>query len=393
DCASLGLTDLQAAGPLQIRINEEDREPQFFGELKELLFWNDVGVRYTWRLRQFHTLPDRYTDLQLPADQLHLLTSSWLSDESWAHYYACGVTVATQDDLNGINAGIPPSNTATITGTGYYDPPDAWTDPADLLRVKFWYDVRTAEDIYVNQRTLAGTEFVIDLDQGWNLISFPILPFEPSIEAVLAPIGGMYDRVLGFHCGVGGLSYDPSLPPGISTLHQMDGYHGYWIRMNSSATLTVRGWLLPVSTPLYLCQGWNLVSYLPDVPLPVPDALDSIDGFYTVVLGFDGGGLSYYPDLPPGMNTLQTMERGFGYWIRMTQPGTLVYPSGIFLSEEVAPNAEPLLDGVTPSTEWPRSSARWAAYRWRPARWCRPLTRRATWPARPRWGPSPGGSP
>jgi len=98
DCASLGLADLQAADPVQIRINDEDRDPQFFGELKELLYWNGDASRYTWRLRQFHTLPDRYTDLQLPADQLHLLTSSWLSAESWAHYYACGLTVATQDD-------------------------------------------------------------------------------------------------------------------------------------------------------------------------------------------------------------------------------------------------------------------------------------------------------
>ena len=354
DCASLGLNDLRAAGPLRIRIREEARDPQFFGELKELLFWNTPTTRYTWRLRQFRTLPDLYTELQLPPEQLYLLTSSWLSDQSWAHYYSCDDPPPyDQNGLNGLNPGIPISNTATITGTGYYDPPDNWTDPGQLLRVKFWYDPRTAEDLYVNRRTLAGTEFTLNLRQGWNLISFPILPFDPSIQAVLNPIGGLYDRVLGFHCGVGGLSYDPSLPPGISTLHQMDGYHGYWIRMNSSATLTVRGWPLPVGTPLYLCQGWNLVSYLPSVPLPVADALASINGFYTVVLGFNGGGLSYYPDLPPGMNTLQTMEQGFGYWIRTTRAGTLVYPAGTMLSaEEVLPNAEPLLEGVIPSTEW-----------------------------------------
>ncbi|MGQ9585729.1 MAG: hypothetical protein ACUVXG_10050 [Anaerolineae bacterium] len=349
DCASVGYADIRAASPVRIRINEEDRDPQFFGELKELKY----GI--SWRLRQFHTLPDRYTDLALPADQLHLLTSSWLSTESWAHYYACGETVTTQDGLAALNPGIPISNSATITGTGYYDPQmeEPTEVPTDTLRVKFWYDPRTAEDIYVNQRTLTGAEYTLNLDQGLNLFSFPILPFDPDITSVLAPIAGQYVRTWTMHCGVGGLTYDPALPPGINNLHQMDGYHGYWIRMNSSATLTVRGWPIPVGTPLYLCSGWNFVSYLPSTVLPVADALNSISGFYQVVNGFDGGGLSYYPDLPPGMNTLQNMERGFGYEIRMTRAGTLVYPAGtLLLAEEVLPNAEPMLEGINPSSEW-----------------------------------------
>ncbi|NLE75909.1 MAG: hypothetical protein GX605_04055, partial [Chloroflexi bacterium] len=346
DCASLGLNDIRAASPMIIRINEEDRDPQFFGEIKELAYGT------AWRLRQFHTLPDQYTDLRLPREQLYLLTSSWLSEESLAHFYACGLDITTQDDLAGANAGIPLANSTTITGTGYYDPPDDWQDPAELLRVKMWYDPATAEDIYVNTRTLAGTEFTIDLDQGWNLISFPILPFDPSIAQVMSALGGLYDRVLGFHCGVGGLSYDPSLPAGISTLHQMDGYHGYWVRMNSAATLTVTGWRIPANSPLYLCQGWNLTSYLPNLPLPVSNALASLDPFYTVVLGFDGGGLSYYPDLPAGMNTLQNMAPGFGYWVRLNRNGTLAYPTGVAMAAEALPNAVSLLDGVTPSTQW-----------------------------------------
>jgi len=76
-----------------------------------------------------------------------------------------------------------------------------------------------------------------------------------------------------------------------------------------------------------LDAGWNLVSYLPRSPMAVADALQSIDGQYTAVLGYDQGALSYYPDIDPSFNTLHTMESLFGYWIRMTQPAMLQYPT------------------------------------------------------------------
>jgi len=68
------------------------------------------------------------------------------------------------------------------------------------------------------------------------------------------------------------------------------------------------------------------VSYLPRQPLAVPDALQSIDGQYFAVLGFEQGALSYYPHLDPSFNTLSTMKPLYGYWIKMGQAGTLQYP-------------------------------------------------------------------
>jgi hypothetical protein len=73
--------------------------------------------------------------------------------------------------------------------------------------------------------------------------------------------------------------------------------------------------------------GWNLVSYLPRQALPVTQALQSIEGQYSAVLGFDQGALSYYPDLDPIFNTLNILEPMHGYWIRMTEAGTLRYPT------------------------------------------------------------------
>jgi len=111
--------------------------------------------------------------------------------------------------------------------------------------------------------------------------------------------------------------------------------------------------------------------------LSVTVALSGIAGSYTVVMGFDEGGLSYYPDLPPEFNTLHVMEPQHGYWIRTTEPVTLVYSTTVGLAtagvgesrsdstEDGLPlaslpvYAQPLLlremlrqNGVTASTTW-----------------------------------------
>ena len=206
--------------------------------------------------------------------------------------------------------------------------------------MKFWYDPNDNEDVYVNQFTSTPAVRSFNLHQGWNLISFDVFPYAPAIADVLSDVAGMYDRVLAFDChgGTPGLSYYPDLPM-LSSLQHMDPYHGYWIHMTMNGTLEVEGTEIGDTTPQYLCEGWNLISYLPESPLPVSTALASIDGLYSVVLGWDNGALSYYPDLPPALNSLHQMEAGHGYWVKLTQAATLVYPDGfVALASDLQPN-------------------------------------------------------
>ena len=206
-----------------------------------------------------------------------------------------------------------------------------------------------------------GATVMISLQSGWNLISFNVLPPDENISTILAPIEGLYTVVLGFDGG--GLSYYPHLPPSMNTLQTLDPYHGYWIRMNSAGTLSITGDPVPFNTPLSLQSGWNLVSYLPDGSEPVSEALSTIDGLYTVVLGFDGVGLSYYPELPPEMNSLQSLDPLHGYWIRMNSAGTLTYPEPSQIptptptstpEEALPPTPTPLATATPTPTPGPR---------------------------------------
>jgi len=163
------------------------------------------------------------------------------------------------------------------------------------------------------------------LEPGWNLFSFNVIPADSNVEAVLASIDGLYSFVETFDGTI--LSYHPGFSLEENSLQVLGPYHGYWIKMEQAGTLSISGDPVEATTPLSLAEGWNMVSFLAEGPLPVSTALSSIDGLYTAVLGYDGQAISYYPSLPPEMNTLEFLRPGYGYRIEMSSEATLVYPS------------------------------------------------------------------
>ncbi len=227
----------------------------------------------------------------------------------------------------------------------------------------------------------------VPLVESWNLMSAYVNPFNTDASVVQLPIAGQYVVIQGFDGGA--QSYYPDLPPEVNTLKDMDAEHGYWIKTkpgggsfgsaqdrwmtadgaaNAVATLRVVGEKLAEDQAIDLDAGWNLVGYLPRQPLAVQDALQSIDGHYTAVLGYDQGALSYYPDIDPSFNTLHEMVSPFGYWIKMALSATLQYPTtvgdqalDIGHSRSPTPDTQYLISnireaeqaaGVTPTHTW-----------------------------------------
>lgn len=160
---------------------------------------------------------------------------------------------------------------------------------------------------------------VLAVAPGWNLFSTHIMPFDPSPQRFTIP-PAVFTRVL----GESGIYYEP-LEPQFQSLHTVDagrGYYGY-APIAVPVAVTVYGTMLP-DAPLPLHLGWNWVGYLPRVPLPVSEALQSIDGSYLRTLSLSK---VYVPGLPDGFSTLDELEPGQGYLIYMTEPGALVYPA------------------------------------------------------------------
>lgn len=139
----------------------------------------------------------------------------------------------------------------------------------------------------------------IPLAQGWNLISFqvgkciyeqqtPILSIidpnsviqieierKNSLKAWLlddqnSPIRdsadsnkvGEWQRITAFDEN-GGLLLDKDIPEFANSLHYLSCGYGYWIKMNESGFLLLKGRFISPDVILNLKKGWNLAGYIP----------------------------------------------------------------------------------------------------------------------------------
>ena len=165
----------------------------------------------------------------------------------------------------------------------------------------------------------------IPLREGSNLISFDVTPTNPAIRQVLASIIGDVEIVRTFDGQ--GRSFDPDISEEFQNdLTTLGPTLGYIITMKRANTLVVTG-LEKCDNVIQLREGVNLISYLPDFAQAPRFALQSIDGKYTIVRAFENGqGQTFDPALPPEFRSdLVAMKPGLGYYIRVTQPTTLVY--------------------------------------------------------------------
>ncbi len=182
----------------------------------------------------------------------------------------------------------------------------------------------------------------ITLYPNWNLMSFPLVPSLPTLPGILG--GNPVVFVMGYFSGVGAKTWDASRASYLNDLTSLDGLHGYWMKLNAASAkqLVINGASISVTTPILLGQGWNLISYLPDVPDLITHSLQSIDPSYVFVSGYDaaaGSAKTWDRSRASYLNDLNALTPLCGYWIKMSAAKTLTYPaSGYILSKSVASN-------------------------------------------------------
>jgi len=103
-------------------------------------------------------------------------------------------------------------------------------------------------------------------------------------------------------------------------LQEINEGFGYWVKVTNMDFLPVDGICIEESFRKPLDAGWNLIAYPPDAPQATSDYLADLiaDGNLEFVAGFDAGTETFDPALPESFNTLQEMENGFGYWVKVT---------------------------------------------------------------------------
>jgi hypothetical protein len=188
----------------------------------------------------------------------------------------------------------------------------------------FYTDIEDLDDTMEYMGQLLSTtpiEYYITLQQGWNLISTPLVLTNWSLLNVFETINGSWDYIQTYE-PLGPDYWDSYItyrPQQLNDLFTINNQKGYWINVTEgNVTLTLYG-SVPISTTIFLHAGWNLVGY--------PTLNDSI----TIANAFLGTGADRVmvcdisePYHLKEVGPSHVMKPGEGYWVHVTADTTWV---------------------------------------------------------------------
>ena len=164
------------------------------------------------------------------------------------------------------------------------------------------------------------------LKKGWNFISLPLQPKDPSINAMLSDISPSVRIIWGYdNEKKEWLKYSPSGSQFTvhSSLQSIEAGKGYWIFMTEEGVLTYAGQL--VSLPaVRLFPGWNLIGQRGIGSKPIAPALSLLSGKWKNIWNWTDDAWrmrSAALPVPPSFPSLTDLSQGKAYWIQVA-PGT-----------------------------------------------------------------------
>jgi len=166
--------------------------------------------------------------------------------------------------------------------------------------------------------TLADNEDVIPLTAGWNLISTNKSPNNNDMTNIFSSLmPGNLVYVTAFNQGSS--LYNPNGLPFLNTLTQFTDGYGYWVKVLVDDTLSISGTTIPATYKIPLNANWNLSGYMNTTAEAPSSYLGTLIANNNLVYctGFNQGTLLFNPNGLPFLNTLNSMQRPFGYWIKV----------------------------------------------------------------------------
>jgi hypothetical protein len=200
------------------------------------------------------------------------------------------------------------------TGSASYN----WTDlnAGDGDWNDYFYVVRANDTLNTEEKNNNKVgKFVNYCENGWNLISLPLIQINTSRESVLRAVDGNYVSMQGYHAGKSRpwLHWHRGKPHYFNDPMDINHMQGYYIDMQIPDYLVVAG-KVPSNIQISLKTGWNLVDYPYLINKTVSDALSSITGKYNAVMYYDT-----VKDREAKLGLNDYMKPGLGYWIHATE--------------------------------------------------------------------------
>ena len=164
----------------------------------------------------------------------------------------------------------------------------------------------------------------VPLGFGWNWLSFNLEFPNPDIDTVLASLNFPENDLV-----KGQNAFSTYLPGGgwLGTLNTLGNSSMYIYRADVADTLKMLGSILdPATTPIPVVNGWNWVGYIPNYSLPVNQALSSISPQTGDLVKSQVSFAQYINPTFGWIGNLKFMQPPNGYQLKLSTPGTLVYP-------------------------------------------------------------------
>lgn len=171
--------------------------------------------------------------------------------------------------------------------------------------------------ITVMQAIENQTTYTLNLEQGWNLVSLPLMPANNEINAVL----GSLDYTSVWRWNSDSQVWESYLNGIGGEFSTLESGRGYWIYANSDDTVTVTG---ISGSSAYLNKGWNLAGYGLLYEQAISSTLSEIHVNSVWRWNAYSQKWESYLDAIQG-GEFTTFEPGRGYWIYAENEGTWTY--------------------------------------------------------------------
>jgi hypothetical protein len=165
--------------------------------------------------------------------------------------------------------------------------------------------------------TIGNPTATITYDAGWNLLSVPWTLDDPNVSNVFPTKSS----------DVFAFSY------GYYIIYNIQPEQGFWVKFPSSGSEALDGQGYSDST-VQVFAGWNIIGTT-EYDVSAGSVIESTPGMV----------VSDYYEYGGGYTAVTTLLSGKGYWVKVSQNGTLTLPSGG--SPKVAPLFTPQEDWIT----------------------------------------------
>ena len=173
----------------------------------------------------------------------------------------------------------------------------------------------------------------VNLQTGWNMMSFRVQPENPDMLAVVQPLisQGILYKVIDEKGGsIFQLPFSEPVGQWANTIGNMENTEGYYVKLISDGELPISGMPVEIPFEVPLSSGWNMISYPSLVSQNAEEVLQPLiaTGIFNKMIDEEGGLVFHLPFPPPDgqwINTIGNLETSEGYFLKVNGDASLVF--------------------------------------------------------------------